>query len=77
MNGIKDCPVQMEDVDIAIKIFGPDIGTLKCKSVWQLPPPERDNLIQIRTEITWEHKDLTLCIDIMFVNGQPLLTAID
>jgi len=33
MNAIKDCPVTVEDVDIAEKIFGPDIGTLKGKSV--------------------------------------------
>jgi hypothetical protein len=77
MNAIKDCPVQMEDVDIAVKIFGPDIGSLKGKSVRRQPPPVRDNVIQIPTELTQEHKNLVLCIDIMFVNGQPLLTAID
>ena len=58
----------MEDVDIAIKILSPDIGSLKGKSIRSQPPPVRDNLIQIPTELTQEHKNLTLCIDIMFVN---------
>ena len=77
MNAIKNCPVEMEDVDIAVKIFGPDIGTLKGKSVRRPPNPVRENLIEIPAEIKAEHKNLTLCIDIMFVNGLPLLTAID
>ena len=77
MNSIKDCPVQMEDVDTAVKIFGPDIGSLKGKSVRRQPPPVRDNVTQIPTELTQEHKNLVLCIDIMFVNSHPLLTAID
>jgi len=73
MNAIKNCPVEMEDVDIAVKIFGPDIGTPKGKSVRRPPNPVTENLI----EIPAEHKNLTLCIDIIFVNGQPLLTAIN
>jgi len=77
MIAIKDFPVQMEDVDIAIKIFGPDIGTLKGKSIRHPPNPVRENLIEIPAAIKAEHRDLTLCIDIMSVNGQPLLTAID
>ena len=67
----------MDDVDIAVKIFGLDIGSLKGKSIRHQPPLERDNMIQIPTELTQEHKNLILCIDIMFVNGQTLLTAIN
>ena len=32
-NFIKNCPVTVEDINIAEKIYGPDIGTLKGKSV--------------------------------------------
>jgi len=67
----------MEDVDIAVKIFRPDIGTLKGKSVRRPPNPVRENLIKVPAEIKAEHKNLMMCIDIMFVNGQPLLTAIN
>jgi len=77
MNVIKNFPAQMEDVYIAVKIFRPDIGTLKGKSVRHPPNPVRENLIEIPAEIKAEHKNLTLCINIMFVNGQPLLTAIN
>jgi len=47
------------------------------KSVQCPPNPVRENLIKIPAEIKAEHKNLTLCIDIMFVNGQPLLIAIN
>jgi len=77
MNTIKDRPVQMEDADIAVKIFGPDIGTLKGKSIQCPPNLVRENLIEKPAMIKAEHKDLTLCINIMFVNRQLLLTAIN
>jgi len=76
-NLIKNCPVTVEDVNIAEKFFGPDIGTLKGKSTRPNPPVVRDDLIEIPKELKQEHKDITLCMDIMFVNGLPMLTCID
>jgi hypothetical protein len=32
MNTFKNCPVTVTDADLAEKIFGPDLGTLKGKS---------------------------------------------
>ena len=64
MNAIKDCPVQMEDVDIAVKIFGPDIGSLKGKSVRRQPPPVRDNVIQIPTELRHKNTRIWFCVSI-------------
>jgi hypothetical protein len=37
MNVIKDCPVTTEDVNIAEKIFGKDISSLKGKSTRRKP----------------------------------------
>jgi len=76
-NLIKNCPVTIEDVTIAEKIFGPDIGSLKGKSTRSRPQPVKEDLIEIPRELTEQHQDLTLCLDIMFVSGMPMLTGID
>ena len=55
----------------AIKVWGPSIAMLKGKKVRTTPPVVRLDVIEIPKEI-WElHKDVTLAIDIFFVNKIP------
>ena len=74
---IKNCPVTIDDVNIAEKIFGPDIGAMKGKNTRHRPTPVKDDLVEIPKELREQHANLTLCMDIMYVNGMPMLTAID
>ena len=39
MNAIKNCPVTMEDIDLAESIYGKDIGNIKGKTVRTKPTP--------------------------------------
>ena len=77
MNAIHNCPVTVEDVKIAERIFGPDMSSLKGKSMRRKPKPVRKDLVEIPIEITEKHHDIELCMDTMFVNECGMLTAID
>jgi hypothetical protein len=75
-NMIKNCPVTLTDVANANTIFGPDLATLKGKTVRITPPPVATDYVQIPNEIMSLNRNVTLAIDIMFVNGLPFLVSI-
>ena len=76
-NIIKNCPVTIEDINIAEKIFGADIGALKGKTTRRRPTPVKDDLVEVPPELIEQHHDLIFCMDVMYVNGMPMLTGID
>ena len=76
MNAIENNPVTTQDIDLAEKIFGPDIGALKGKSTRCSPIPVVDDEIDIPRELIRSQRDITLCIDGMKVNGIWFLTTI-
>ena len=57
MNAIKDCPITLQDIDIAEQIFGKDINTLKGKTVHNKPIPIIQNYIQVPKEIKLSNFD--------------------
>jgi hypothetical protein len=73
---IKNCPITSTDVANANTIFGPDLATLKGKTVRITPPPVATDYVQIPNEIMSLNRNVTLAIDIMFVNGLPFLVSI-
>jgi hypothetical protein len=76
MNTIKNNPVTTEDVNIAKKIFGPEISSLKGKTTRRKPVPVIEDCIKIPRELIAAQHSVTLCLDGMKVNGIPFLTTI-
>jgi hypothetical protein len=70
-NMLKDSPVTSQDVDVALKIWGPSVVLLKGKTVRHKPPFVMEDVIEVPKEIQQLHKRVTLTIDIFFVNGAP------
>jgi hypothetical protein len=76
MNVINNNPVTTDDIKIAKKIFGPDIGALKGKTTRRKPAPVVNDQIEIPQELISAQRKVTLCIDAMEVNGMVFLTTI-
>jgi hypothetical protein len=76
MNAIRNCPVTMEDVNIAKNIFGADMSSLKGKSTRRKSTPVREDNIKIPEELIAHNREIKLCIDIMYVNECGFMTAI-
>ncbi len=70
-NQIKDCPVTVDDAKAAYKIWRPSMDALKGKTVRKQPELVKNETIYIPKEIRELHKEVTLTIDIFFVNQIP------
>jgi len=76
MNAIKDCPVTVDDIILAKKIFGLDVASLKGKKVRQTPTPVVAEIIEIPRELMAAQEEVELCIDTFFINPLPFFSTI-
>ena len=70
-----DCPVTLDDVRIATDIFGKNLGALKGKTTSRSEPHVITSISPVPIEIMKTHKQVTLAVDIMFVNKIPFLVT--
>jgi hypothetical protein len=75
-NMIKNCPVTSIDVSNANKIFGTDLASLKGEIVRVTPTPVVTDYVHIPKEIMSLNRNVTLAIDIMFVNSLRFMVSI-
>ena len=75
-NMLKDSPVTTQDVDVALKIWGPSAAMLKGKTVRRKPPLVMEDKVEVPKEFRLLHKRVTLTIGIFFVNGVPYFATL-
>ena len=74
-NLLKDCPITPDDVSNAHAIFGPDLASIRGKTVRCKPARVVTDYVDIPRYIFDIHKQVTLTADIMFVNSVPFLVS--
>ena len=70
-----NCPITKEDVRAAEDIFGPNLGSLKGKTVWRPNKHVQAGSSAVPRHILEIHRDMVLSVDIMFVNKIPFLVT--
>ena len=75
-NMIANCPVTINNINLAEKICGMDIATLKGKTVRKKPEPVVIDHVSVPKDILKTHPEVTIAADIMFVQSIPFFVTI-
>jgi len=73
---IQDCPITVEDINIAEDIFGKDIYALKGKTVRRAPYRVEIDHIRVPPEILKSQKNVIIGFDFLFINGQVFFVTV-
>ncbi len=75
-NVLNNCPITAEDIQNAELLFGPNLGSLKGKTVRRSGAVVEPFVDNVPPALLDRCRDITLCADIMFVNKTIFLITI-
>jgi hypothetical protein len=75
-NQIKECPMTIQDIDVAKKIWGKNISALKGKTTRSKIHPVARYYVKVPKELLKLHKEVFLTTDIFFVNKFPFILTL-
>jgi hypothetical protein len=75
-NQIKDCPVTVDHVDTALKIWGKNVAALKGKTTWMKPDPVARDFVKVPVELLKLHKEVYITANLFFVNKIPFFLTL-
>jgi hypothetical protein len=70
-NQIKDCPVTVEHVNTALKIWGKNVMALKGKTTQTKPNPVARDFVKVPVELLKLRKEVYVTANLFFVNKIP------
>ena len=73
---IPDCPITTENIKHADTLFGLDLATIRGKTVWRKPTHVVTDHVDINRALIDINKQVTLAVNVMFVNSVPLLVSV-
>ena len=73
---IANLPISGADIAAAEHIFGPNLGALKGKTTKRASVPVEGSINGVPASIMERHQQVTLAMDIMFVNKIPFLMTV-
>jgi hypothetical protein len=72
-NQINNCPVMIQDIDVAMKIWGKNIAALKGKTTRSKTHSVARDYVKVPKELLKLHKEVFLTTDIFLLNKIPFL----
>ena len=72
---INNCPITRRSIHIAKDIYGPNLGSLKGKTVRRTIPHLPSGIDPVPLSILKRHPGLTVTLDIFFINNIPFLLS--
>ena len=73
---LEGCPVTYKDVQIVDDIYGPNLGSLKGKTVRKNNQPVSSDIAGVPYHVMAKHQNITLAIDVMFINKIPFFITL-
>ena len=75
-NKIKNCPITTIAITNACSIFGPDLASVRGKTVRHAPAPVVGDYVAVPKGVVEINKMVTLAADVFFVNGIAFLLTV-
>ena len=72
-NMIPNCPIDVNDITNARDIWGPDLASLRGKTVRPTPAPVVAKYVAVPKLVIDRNKTVTLAADVFFVDGTRFL----
>jgi hypothetical protein len=69
-------PVTNDDINTDHAIFGPNLASIRGKTVWRKPTRVVTDYVAISWALINIHSQVTVAVDVMFVNKVPFLVSV-
>jgi hypothetical protein len=75
-NLVPNCPITSSDMSNAKAIFGPDLPSVRGKTVQRAPAPVVGDYVAVPRSLVDANKTVTLAADVIFVDGTAFLLTV-